>query len=48
MGKEDVSAKKRRKINTSTASETSKQVPVDVYKVIILFVFCTDDYKQVV
>lgn len=35
MGKEDVSAKKRRKINT-TSNESSKQVPVDVYKVLSL------------
>ena len=38
MGKEDVSAKKRRKINTTATIETSKQVPVDIYKVRILFV----------
>lgn len=36
MGKEDVSAKKRRKINTSSSSDTSKPVPVDIYKVNIL------------
>lgn len=37
MGKEDVSAKKRRKINTSSSSETLKQVPVDVYKRVVEF-----------
>ncbi|XP_026735108.1 THO complex subunit 5 homolog [Trichoplusia ni] len=36
MGKEDVSAKKRRKINT-TSNESSKQVPVDVYKRVVEF-----------
>ncbi|XP_075978025.1 THO complex subunit 5 [Anticarsia gemmatalis] len=37
MGKEDVSAKKRRKINTSTSSDTPKQAPVDVYKRVVEF-----------
>ncbi|KAH9629461.1 hypothetical protein HF086_015791 [Spodoptera exigua] len=37
MGKEDVSAKKRRKINTSSSSDTSKQVPVDIYKRVVEF-----------
>lgn len=34
MGKEDVSAKKRRKLNSSSsATESNKHTPVDVYKV---------------
>lgn len=37
MGKEDTSAKKRRKLN-SNSSEISKQPPVDVYKVRSMFV----------
>ncbi|CAH0585636.1 unnamed protein product [Chrysodeixis includens] len=36
MGKEDVSAKKRRKINSSS-NDTPKQVPVDVYKRVVEF-----------
>ncbi|KAJ0176562.1 hypothetical protein K1T71_007741 [Dendrolimus kikuchii] len=36
-GKEEPSSKKRRKITTSSTNETSKQVPVDVYKRVVEF-----------
>ncbi|XP_072949391.1 THO complex subunit 5 homolog [Epargyreus clarus] len=37
MGKEDVSTKKRRKLNTSTSNDNPKQAPVDVYKRVVEF-----------
>lgn len=38
MGKDETSTKKRRKLNTTSSSDSSKQaVPVDVYKVCNLF-----------
>lgn len=36
MGKDEVSVKKRRKLNTAATSDAPKQPPVDVYKVRIL------------
>lgn len=39
MGKDEASTKKRRKLNTSSSSDISKQVvPVDVYKVCDFFI----------
>ncbi|XP_053609992.1 THO complex subunit 5 homolog [Plodia interpunctella] len=37
MGKDEVSTKKRRKLNTSSSSDTTKQAPVDVYKRVVEF-----------
>lgn len=49
MGKDDVSVKKRRKLHSSTSTETPKQIPVDVYKVImnkvIMIIFLLNRYE---
>ncbi|XP_041979640.1 THO complex subunit 5 homolog [Aricia agestis] len=37
MGKDETSAKKRRKINTSVSIENTKQEPVDIYKKVVEF-----------
>ncbi|XP_049873213.1 THO complex subunit 5 homolog [Pectinophora gossypiella] len=37
MGKDEVSTKKRRKLNTTSSSDTPKQVPADVYKRVVEF-----------
>ncbi|KAI8436874.1 hypothetical protein MSG28_010324 [Choristoneura fumiferana] len=37
MGKDEVSVKKRRKLNTAATSDTTKQPPVDVYKRVVDF-----------
>ncbi|XP_060803113.1 THO complex subunit 5 homolog [Amyelois transitella] len=37
MGKDEVSTKKRRKLNTTTSSDITKQAPVDVYKRVVEF-----------
>lgn len=38
MGKEELATKKRRKLNTSSSIDNSKQIPVDVYKVRFIFI----------
>ncbi|XP_038209805.1 THO complex subunit 5 homolog [Zerene cesonia] len=37
MGKEDATTKKRRKLNTGSSNESSKQSPVDLYKKVVEF-----------
>ncbi|XP_068633298.1 THO complex subunit 5 homolog [Battus philenor] len=37
MGKDDISAKKRRKLTSNSTSESAKQVPVDIYKRVVEF-----------
>ncbi|CAH2096107.1 unnamed protein product [Euphydryas editha] len=37
MGKDDLSNKKRRKLNTTTSSENIKQSPTDIYKKVVEF-----------
>lgn len=39
MGKDDVSTKKRRKLNSTPSVEASKLSPADVYKVRIIIIF---------